>query len=158
MLFVVIFIITYVLYVVFDGLPDLLHDAILLGVSLAFICIGHIYQQQIQAVLKTRIFQWKFIDCDFWSLTHFGLFFYLGYRRPNQFWLYFIIGVGWELIEDYLSSNKDTKLINCLLPRNQKHLWCNGIQDDYWYGKYDDILFNTAGFLLGALLKTYQYS
>jgi len=130
------------------------HDCIIFILSLLFIEFGHDHRDKIQSLLKNRIFKWKWIDCDFWSLTHFGLFAYFGYIRPHQFWKYFILGTIWEIIEDYLSSNEETKLVNCKDKNNKNHFWCNGYEDNYWYGKYDDILFNTLGFLVGMYIKT----
>lgn len=154
-LILIIMILFFPVYRVFDkNLDHLKQDFVVCLMALLFIEFGHDHRDDIQSLFKNRIFKWWIIDCDFWSLTHFGLFAYFGYLRPSQFWKYFVFGVLWEMIEDYLSSNKETKLVNCTSTNNKNHIWCNGMKDGYWYGKYDDIIFNSVGFLTGAYIST----
>jgi hypothetical protein len=139
-------------------------DVRFLGLSIAcllFIVLGHRYQSTIQAPLKKEFLRiGDSIVVDWWSISHAVYFAVLGWWFPNHFWFFLLFGTAWELIEDYLSKDGDTKLVNCENKENKNkfvQMWCNGIQDDYWYGKADDILMNTIGFLIGAGLKTYVF-
>ena len=127
---------------------------------LLFIVLGHRFQSNIQAPLKKELFRISDkIIVDWWSVSHMIYFAILGWWFPNRFWFFFGFGIVWELIEDFLSKDADTKLVNCYNKEYKGHFvktWCNGIQDDYWYGKADDILMNTLGFIVGSYLRKWM--
>jgi len=118
-------------------------------IAIVFIIYGHYYPDDIQ---KPMIDKKINIDFDLWSLTHFVLFFYFGLIYPKKLTLFFIIGVIWELIEDYLAKNESTKLVDCNVHKDS--FWCNGFNDGYWYGKLDDVIVNCYGFLLGSYIAS----
>jgi hypothetical protein len=75
-----------------------------------------------------------------------------GIIEPNHHFTFAVGGATFEFIEDFMAGNKNTKLVNC--SKNPKSFMCNGIQDGYWYGKFDDILINILGYTLGSALRT----
>ena len=123
-------------------------------VSMIFIMIGHIFKDQIQSVLKTELFSLDKVVFDYWSLSHLLLYMVFGFFKPGYATTFFLLGVGFELFEDFLSSDKNTQLVKC--PNNgiMGKIMCNGIQDGYWYGKADDIAFNLIGYVFGNSLRT----
>lgn len=127
-------------------------------VSMIFIMVGHIYRDQVQSVLKKEIITLEKVTFDYWSITHFLLFAFMGFIKPDYALSFFTIGCLFEIFEDFLSSNENTQLVNCLSNPNQikKHILCNGIQDGYWYGKADDVFSNLLGYVVGqAVRKTF---
>ena len=119
-------------------------------IAIVFIIFGHYYPQNIQ---KPMINNKVVIDIDIWSLTHFILFMYFGIIFPNKLFLFFMIGILWELFEDYLSKKSTTQMADC--KGNPRQFWCKGYEDGYWYGKMDDIFVNTFGYLLGTYISIY---
>ena len=92
--------------------------------------------------LETQLF----LGLDGWSATHFCFFFLLGYFFPKTFILSTSIGISWELFEHFYGKHRPG--------------WLGGYGDcmdlasdrdtgNWWYGKWTDIVCNTAGFLLG---------
>jgi len=126
--------------------------------SIIFIMIGHVYREAIQAQLKNTIITVPKFDIDGWSITHFVLFMLFGFVQPGYPLTFMAVGVGWELFEDYLSADENTKLVSCSTDKGMlRNFMCNGIQDGYWYGKWDDILCNTLGYVIGSSIRTYVY-
>ena len=119
---------------------------ILVFVTVLFIQVGHLYQKQIQVPLKKEI-----VALDGWSFSHIGFYMILGYWFPNKFWQFLFMGIVWELLEDFLSNNSDTKLVDCKKYPNS--FWCNGNKDSFWYGKIEDVGMNIVGFIIGAYLR-----
>ena len=132
--------------------------------ALIFIMIGHKYRESIQLRLKYNLVVLPKTTLDWWSISHFVLFFLFGIFEPGHHAKFFTIGAGFEIIEDMLASDKTTQLVDCTNPINKdryksyfiSRLYCNGLQDDYWYGKWDDIFVNLAGYVAGSALQT-QY-
>lgn len=124
--------------------------------ALAFIIVGHFRQEQIQEPLKQTLLQLGYIRLDWWSLSHFLFFAVLGYWFPNNLGFFFIFGIFWELLEDFLAKDTDTRLVDCSHKKNSSFakFWCNGYQDGYWYGKADDVAVNMTGYLAGWGLHT----
>ena len=128
----------------------------LMVVSILFIMIGHMYRDQIQTKLKTEFMKVPGFSLDWWSISHFILFALFGFIEPNRPLLFLGIGVAWEVFEDGLSANKTTQLVDCQKPKTtlSQEIMCNGLEDGYWYAKWDDILCNLFGYLLGSGIRS----
>ena len=98
--------------------------------AMVFIMIGHVYRDQVQLLLKREFMKFPECSLDWWSVSHFLLYCYFGFLFPGEPLKWFLMGVGFELFEDYLSSNKETQLCDC---SGGKSFWCNGLENDYWY-------------------------
>lgn len=122
-------------------------------ISILFICFGHKFRDDVQVKLQKTLFVLPSAKVDYWSISHFILFLLFGFIYPNHPLNFVMIGISWELIEDYLASDKNKRLADCTIQQNKNTFWCMGIQDDYWYGKWDDIIFNTFGYLVGQALR-----
>lgn len=84
---------------------------------------------------------------DGWGLLHFAMFAGFGYVYPQARYIAFLwcMGVAWEIVESvfrdhpfYLSSCK-------------YHIDTDG-GAGWWYGRWQDIVMNTLGLALGAVL------
>ncbi len=92
--------------------------------------------------LETRITE----DFDGWSLTHFFLFMYVGHIRPDTFFFATLIGILWELFEHYYGEKRPGWLGgygDCEMRTDRQN-------DNWWYGKYSDIVANSLGFFIGS--------
>lgn len=141
---------------------DTLQHRLLLGafvVSIIFIIVGHIYQEQVQARLKTPLYTANQVILDWWSVSHFLLFAFFGFVKPGYPLSFFTMGVLFEVFEDGMASDATTQSINCT--KNKKSIiggvMCNGFQDSYWYGKIDDIFMNLIGYVTGQAIRTTFY-
>lgn len=90
----------------------------------------------INGVVKDRLLNSLFGKNRFlitgWSVTHFIWFTLIGYLFPNCMFEAMMFGLMWELIEIGMNVfNTDT----------------------YYYGCYEDILFNFIGFIFGRWLN-----
>lgn len=130
----------------------------LLILSVIFIMIGHAYREQIQSRLKQPLITIMGKTYDWWSLSHLLLYMLIGYITPDRYVLFTGIGIAWELVEDYLSADRSTQLVNCTDPKNKGHVWCNGIQNDYWYMEKSDVFVNVLGYFAGSLAHAYTHS
>jgi hypothetical protein len=128
---------------------------VLLIFCIAFIILGHYYPQQLQSVLKHDIITVPATTLDYWSMSHFILFGIIGFLMPKQFWEWTIIGTTWELLEDYISSDHTTRLTQCdrLQPNGKPKPWCHGESGSYWYSKWDDIIVDILGFVVGSAVR-----
>lgn len=124
--------------------------------SLLFIMCGHVYREKIQLILKRELVKFPESSIDWWSTSHFLLFSICGFIFPEYPLTFFGIGVGFELFEDYLSSDKNTMLANCKNNRKNK-VWCKGIQDGYWYMNPTDPWVNLTGYILGSAIRTTMF-
>ena len=116
--------------------------------SIVFIIYGHSYPFYIKKPMLDKNIT---INFNLWSLTHFLLFFYFGRQFPKKLLLFTFYGILWEFLEDYLAKDSMTKLVDCKKKKN--HIWCKGNKETYWNAKYDDILINIFGFLLGSYIS-----
>lgn len=129
---------------------------IMIILSLVFIMFGHIYREQVQQVLKNDLLVIPEIHMDWWSVSHFVLFMLIGFIIPGRHLEFIATGALFEMIEDFLSSDKNTQLVDCSDPKQpngKRKIWCNGFQHDYWYGKWDDIIFNSVGYIIGSAIR-----
>lgn len=87
---------------------------------------------------------------DFLSITHFLFFYVLGIYVKNNYKFAFILGILWEFLEFFLTSNKFTKnlLINYwIVPQR---IWD---EDAFNINRISDICFNILGYHFGNKSK-----
>jgi hypothetical protein len=127
-------------------------------VALLFIMFGHIYREQVQQALKKEFIKLPSTTFDWWSISHAVLFGIFGFLIPNYHTSFFLIGSGFEIFEDMLSSDASTQLADCTTPDKDSKFMCKfSINNDYWYAKWDDIFINLLGYTLGSSLRTTFY-
>jgi len=84
---------------------------------------------------------------DGWGISHMTFFAILAYMFPKKKYLIFlfILGVLWEIVE-YMAKDHPFYISKCNY----------NIQTDkgegWWYGRWQDIVMNTAGIALGSWL------
>ena len=125
-------------------------------VAMAFIVFGHCYREQIQQVLKNEFFKIPESPIDYWSVSHLLMYAIFGFLIPGYPVTFFVLGAGFELAEDMLSSDKTTQLADCTIAQTkQRNLMCRwSINDDYWYSNNSDVFVNLVGYVLGSSLRT----
>ena len=125
-------------------------------ISMLFIIIGHIYREQIQSVLKQPLINVPSCVLDWWSVLHFLLFAIFGFIEPNRHLLFSTLSIVFETFEDGMSSDTNTQLIDCKKNKNSLlgKIQCNGYEDSYWYGKWDDVFVNILGYIIGSSIRT----
>lgn len=86
---------------------------------------------------------------DGWGILHFTFFFGLAYAFPRHAVFLFILGVLWEVVES-LMKDHPFYLSKCdaadALNTDGSSAW--------WYGRWQDIVMNSAGILLALVLKS----
>ncbi len=123
-------------------------------IALIFIAIGHIYREQVQLALKREFIKLPATAFDWWSVSHALLFGIMGFLIPDYHTSFFLLGAGFEVIEDMLSGDKTTQLADCMSASKESNIMCKfSINDDYWYAKWDDVFVNLAGYTLGSSLR-----
>ncbi len=128
---------------------------VILIVSLLFIIVGHKYRDSIQKPLKYAIVKLPKSTIDLWSISHVLLYAILAYLLPTKLFELMILGIIWELTEDLLASRENTQIINCKAKNKSifSKIWCKGsIENDYWYAKHDDIMWNCIGIITGYFI------
>ena len=145
-------------------IADIKHPDIICGLivaALIFIMIGHVYREQVQLRLKREIIRVPEASLDWWSVSHFGLFFLFGMVEPHRHLTFFTLGAAFEVVEDMLSADDTTQLVNCKFKQCNSYLtnkvFCNGFNEDYWYGKWDDVFVNILGYTLGSGIRSTLY-
>jgi hypothetical protein len=124
---------------------------------IAFIMFGHRHREKVQLYLKGSLYETEKVVFDWWSVSHLVYFAILGYIIPEYHFTFMMIGILWEVFEDWASADATTKLADCKNPLGadgKRRFWCNGFQDDYWYGKWDDVFSNIVGYIIGSGLRT----
>ena len=123
--------------------------------SIVFIMFGHIYRDEVQTALKKEFVKLPATTFDWWSVSHAVLFGIFGFIMPDRHFSFFLLGAGFEVVEDMLSSDKTTQLADCMSPDKDSKLMCKfSVNDDYWYAKWDDVFVNLAGYTIGSALRT----
>lgn len=88
----------------------------------------------------------KFLDG--WGMSHFLFFMLLGYWFPDKLLFITLLGVGWELVE-MLFKEHPFYLSKCeytaSTPGEGYAHW--------WTGRWQDLVMNTSGLVLGAWLS-----
>jgi hypothetical protein len=125
-------------------------------ISLLFIIFGHRFRDQVQLALKREFIKLPATSFDWWSVSHFLLFGLFGLLIPDQHLSFFLLGTSFEVFEDALSGDNTTQLVDCTDCYNKENsLMCRfSINDDYWYGKWDDIFVNLLGYTVGSSIRT----
>jgi hypothetical protein len=90
------------------------------------------------------------LGLDGWSASHFLFFILVGYLFPKTFFLSMTMGILWELFEHYYGKERPGWLGG--------YGDCNDLATDreegnWWYGKWTDIVCNSAGFIAGCWLR-----
>jgi hypothetical protein len=132
---------------------------VLFVLSLIFIVVGHFYHEGIQDRLKQNLITIGHINIDWWSISHMVLFFTLGYIKPDRHLQFLILGIAWELTEDYLATNSNRIVLpnKMELSPNYGMSCCQVAEkDNYWYAKADDILMNVIGYAIGSRISPYR--
>jgi hypothetical protein len=124
--------------------------------SMIWVTIGHIYREQVQTVLKHPLMDVPSCVLDGWSIIHFATFFAFGFIEPNKHLLFTTLSVVFETFEDGMSSDANTQLIDCKKNKNSLlgKIHCNGYENSYWYGKWDDVFVNILGYIIGSSIRT----
>jgi|LakMenE18May11ns_1017448.scaffolds.fasta_scaffold9473562_1 hypothetical protein len=87
---------------------------------------------------------------DGWGLSH-VIFYALLTQLYPQYWLSIsIIGILWEITEHILRTN--------IVYMYKCHLNPDTNVDEWWYGRWQDIVMNTIGQILGFSFKKYGVS
>ena len=107
----------------------------------------------------------KNVYVDGWLMSHFILFALCGYFFPNTFYFAMLLGILWELIEHFKLFSFATKCINrkeSILSLNnyvklfQEHS-SDDINNNWWYGKYEDVIVDFIGFVTGYFILKYKF-
>lgn len=101
--------------------------------------------------MNEKYYVWPVYDCpdevvvselDGWGISHFILYFVLGYLYPGNLLLFTLIGVIWEFIEQ------------CV---HVKSLYDDDpIKEKWWVGKVTDIGMNSFGLILGDAVSPFK--
>ena len=97
--------------------------------------------------LMARVSDNKSIEgyTDGWAISHVVFYMILGYLYPDRWMYMFVSGIGWEIIESRF-ENKPFYLSSC---KGREH-------EKWWYGRYEDIISNTVGMMIGISLRKYK--
>lgn len=129
---------------------------VLIIVALVFICIGHIYRDAIQLAMKKDFLKLPATTVDWWSISHMVLFGLFGFIKPGYPLAALLAGAGFEVLEDYLSSDNTTQIVDCSITHDEdgvRKFFCNGINTDYWYAKWDDVFWDILGYVVGQSIR-----
>lgn len=87
--------------------------------------------------------------CSWWPISHFILFFILGYFFPECWWELIIFGVLWELFEVvmWLFMKRGRQSVRNTQSGTIEY------SADWWAGSFKDVLMNSIGVLTGVLLR-----
>lgn len=100
--------------------------------------------------LNTKVVDVPMLDncCSWWPVSHFILFAIAGYMYPDCGWPILGLGVAWEGFEMSVNYFTSTK-------RQFMELEDGSFEysQNWWAGSSKDILFNTAGFIVGRTLR-----
>lgn len=87
------------------------------------------------------------IVLDGWAVTHFLFFMFLGWCFPSEWVFLFVLGVLWEVLETF-AKDHPFYLTQCASTNNHNHN-----QTGWWYGRWEDIVYNGMGLAAGIYLK-----
>lgn len=86
--------------------------------------------------------------CDGWAISHFVLNASLGYVYPHFWYLFTVCGIVWEILEYY--GKHAPFYMPFATPHNK-----TANQSPFWYARYEDIVSNNLGLLLGVVVGAY---
>ena len=89
---------------------------------------------------------------DGWGVSHFMFYGMLGYFYPARWLFITILGIIWELIET-LFKDHPFYLSKCKYDLNTDG---GSSAAGWWYGRWEDIIMNTSGMLLGIAMSPYN--
>ena len=97
-------------------------------------------------------------------MTHIILFFIVTYIYPNRYIFIILCGILWELIEHIsryiidkihynhvFNNNLHSKLDDYIKKKIENKKYLN--YDNWWYGRPEDILYNSIGIILALLVR-----
>ena len=90
----------------------------------------------------------EFNCVSWWNISHFIMYVILGFLSPEYWLLWFGCGVGWELFESLcgkIMSKTGIKIHRVDTETQYGDMWVSG--------SFTDIIFNSAGLLIGVLLS-----
>jgi len=90
--------------------------------------------------------------CSGWTLSHFILYFILGYNFPECDVFIISMGVAWELVECIAGEFTNTESGGQYRYNGTIHY------RNWWSGNFMDIVYNIAGFYCGKYFKVTQFS
>lgn len=124
-------------------------------VALIFIMCGHVYREQVQTALKQEFVKLPATTFDWWSVSHALLYGIFGFLIPNYHVSFFLLGAGFEIVEDMFSGDSTTQLADCMTNDKDSKFMCKfSINNDYWYAKWDDVFVNLLGYTLGSSVRS----
>ena len=131
---------------------ELLELIVTLGLAVLYIVVNGYIRCKYGTgsdILMTKL---GICDLDGWSLTHFGLFTYVGYRFPSRFVEAMGAGITWELWEYWCGKSRPSWMGgfgDCDLTTDQ----IDSTHQNWWFGRYSDIVMNLSGFILGQYIR-----
>lgn len=123
-----------------------------IAILIYYVLMGLYHSPPDKDPLNYKALELKWLEncCSWWPITHFIVFFILGYYYPKCESMLFILGLGWEIFEmttRYLLNLKSTPVVS------EGNIEYSG----HWFaGSCKDILFNTVGIVLGKKLRQYH--
>jgi len=90
---------------------------------------------------------------DGWGISHFGFYFMLAYLYPKHWFFITCLGVAWEALEMVFKEHP-FYLSRCSYDTDQPSGASKaGTKPGWWYGRWQDIVMNSAGVALGVYLS-----
>ena len=96
--------------------------------------------------LLTKLGIW---DLDIWSISHIIWYFGLTYICPKKWKFIFVIGVFWELFEQFFGYLPPTLINNLAI----QYIPSDNKNQKWWYGRFSDIISNSLGIALALQLS-----
>lgn len=109
--------------------------------------------QSLAEVDPLNIIRFHIGDMPFssWPLTHLVMYTVLGFLFPNLWPLFFVIGVIWEIMESSVCKVVGRK--GHAMVRMEGRSGQLEYPFNWWQGSWKDIVFNTAGLVIGISLR-----
>lgn len=90
---------------------------------------------------------------DGWGLMHFLFFALLTTLFPRLWWLIFLLGVGWEILEYYMNTSTFTTCSKRKENREKNGMITHTAEEyKWWYARWQDVVMNTVGIGVALLL------
>jgi hypothetical protein len=103
--------------------------------------------------MNRKVISLRFLDpncCSWWPISHFIVFAVAAALSPNAWWLFFIIGVIWELIEESMGCivtvRRRRKAVKAGKEPDMEY------DDHWWAGSAKDLVFNALGIGVGVAI------
>jgi hypothetical protein len=100
---------------------------------------------------NVKVFEWNWLEncCSWWPLLHLFSFTILGFLFPECWFVLFIGGILWEIIEVVINY-----IIKGTLRKQPMKIRGNVQYSEIWWaGSIKDIFFNGLGILIGSTLR-----